>query len=284
MRLRLVVLLVAIAAAVAGTIGVRGGVLRAQGQRGAAPGELGYTDTPILPGQPWHVHDPARPHPPMVTPAAVPGGAPSDAIVLFDGKDLSKWAQHGPNGELLAPKWPVHDGIFESGGGGSLYTRESFGSIQLHVEWSAPTPPVGTSQGRGNSGVMPMGLYEIQVLDSFNNVTYADGQAAAIYGQWPPLVNAARKPGEWQTYDIIFEAPRFDGTRVVQPAFQTVFWNGIIVHNRKEVLGPVKHREVATYEPHAAELPLLLQDHANPVRFRNVWVRRLAGYDQPEKK
>jgi len=216
-----------------------------QGQRGAAPGELGYTDTPILPGQPWHVHDPARPHPPIITPASVPGGAPSDAIVLFDGKDLSRWAQHGQNGQLLTPKWPVHDGYFESGGGGSLYSREAFGSIQLHLEWAAPTPASGSSQGRGNSGVMPMGLYEIQILDSFENVTYADGQAAAIYGQWPPLVNAARKPGEWQTYDIIFEAPRFDGGRVVQPGFQTVFWNGVIVHNRKELLGPVQHRQVA---------------------------------------
>jgi 3-keto-disaccharide hydrolase len=256
----------------------------AHAQRGAAPGELGYTDTPILPGQPWHVHDPARPHPPIVTPAATVGGAPSDAVVLFDGKDLSKWAQHGQNGELQTPKWPVHDGYFESGGGGSLYTREGFGSIQLHLEWATPTPPTGSSQGRGNSGVMPMGLYEIQILDSFGNVTYADGQAAAIYGQWPPLVNAARKPGEWQTYDIIFEAPRFDGGRLVQPGYQTVLWNGVIVHNRKELLGPVKHREVAKYEPHAAELPLLLQDHANPVRFRNIWVRRLAGYDRPEKK
>src|SRR5262249_54539792 len=154
--------------------------------------------------------------------------------VLFDGKDLSKWAQHGPKDELLPPKWPVHDGYFESGGGGSLYTREAFGSIQLHVEWATPTPPKGTSQERGNSGVFPMGLYEVQVLDSYQNVTYADGQAAALYGQWPPLANVARKPGEWQTYDIVFEAPRFDGARVVQPAFLTVLWNGVLVHNRKE--------------------------------------------------
>jgi 3-keto-disaccharide hydrolase len=248
------------------------------------PGELGYTDTPMLPNQPWHVHDPARPHPPIITPASTPGGAPSDAIALFDGKDLSKWAQHGPKDELLPPKWPVRDGYFESGGGGSLYTREAFGSIQLHLEWAAPAPPKGTSQERGNSGVFPMGLYEIQVLDSYQNVTYADGQAAALYGQWPPLANVARKPGEWQTYDIVFEAPRFEGARLVQPAFLTVLWNGVLAHNRKELQGPTVHRRVLPYEPHAAELPLFLQDHGNPVRFRNVWVRRLKGYDQPETR
>jgi len=152
------------------------------------------------------------------------------------------------------------------------------------TEWATPTPPKGSSQERGNSGVFPMGLYEIQVLDSYQNVTYADGQAAALYGQWPPLANVARKPGEWQTYDIVFEAPRFDGARVVQPAFMTVLWNGVLVHNRKELQGPTQHRRVAPYEPHAAELPLFLQDHGNPVRFRNVWVRRLKAYDQPETR
>jgi hypothetical protein len=248
----------------------------------------GFTDTPMLPGLPWHVHDPARPHPPVVTPGAAPGAPPSDAIVLFDGRDLSKWAQRGTganSGTLLEPKWPVRDGYFETGARtGSLYTRESFGDIQLHIEWAAPTVVVGNSQGRGNSGVIIMGLYEIQVLDSYDNKTYADGQAAAIYGQWPPLVNAARKPGEWQTYDIVFEAPRFENGKLVKPAFQTVFWNGVMVHNRKEVMGPMVYRNVASYRtPHAAELPLMLQDHSNPVRYRNIWVRRLGTYDQPEK-
>jgi 3-keto-disaccharide hydrolase len=256
-------------------------VLTAQTQQ-PRPGDLGFTDTPMLPGLPWHVHDPARPYPAIVTPGATPGASPSDAVVLFDGKDLSKWAQHGPNNELTDPKWPVRDGYFETGAKtGSLYTRDSFGDVQLHVEWSSPVPVVGNSQGRGNSGVLLMGLYEIQVLDMFDNVTYADGQAGAIYGQWPPLVSVPRKPGEWNTYDIVFEAPRFDGGKLVKPAFQTVLWNGVIVHNRKEVMGPMIYRDVASYKtPHAAELPLMLQDHNNPVRYRNIWIRRLRGYDQ----
>jgi hypothetical protein len=256
-----------------------------QGRPQARPGDLGFTDTPMLPGLPWHVHDPARPRPPIVTPGAAPGAPPSDAVVLFDGKDLSKWSQRGPKGEVLDPKWPLRDGYFETGARtGSLYTRESFGDVQLHVEWAAPTPVVGTSQGRGNSGVLLMGLYEIQVLDSFDNLSYADGQAGAIYGQWPPLVNAARKPGEWQTYDIIFEAPRFEGNKLVRPAYQTVIWNGVVIHNRKEVMGPMIYRDVASYKtPHAAELPLMLQDHNNPVRYRNIWVRRLGTYDDGKK-
>jgi 3-keto-disaccharide hydrolase len=246
----------------------------------------GFTDTPMLPGLPYHVHDPARPHPPVVTPGATPGAAPSDATVLF-GRDLSKWAHHGTGAEsdkLLDAKWVVRDGYFETGARtGSLYTRENFGDMQLHIEWATPSVIAGNSQGRGNSGVFAMGLYEIQVLDSYENRTYADGQAAAIYGQWPPLANAARKPGEWQSYDIVFEAPRFDGGKVVKPAFQTVFWNGVVVHNRKEVIGATIYRNVATYAAHAAELPLMLQDHNNPVRYRNIWVRRLGTYDRSEK-
>lgn len=237
----------------------------------------------MLPGLPFHVHDPARPHPPVVTPGATLGAPSSDAVVLFDGRDLSKWAQH-KGAELLDPKWVVRDGYFESAQTGSLYTRDSFGDVQLHLQWASPSVIVGNSQGRGNSGIFLMGLYEIQVLDSFNNRTYADGQAAAMYGQWPPLVNAARRNGEWQTYDIVFEAPRFEGGKLVKPAFQTVFWNGVVVHNRKEAIGATVYRNVATYAtPHAAELPLMLQDHENPVRYRNVWVRRLGTYDRPEK-
>ncbi len=248
----------------------------------------GFTDTPMLPGLQWHVHDPARPHPPVVTPGATPGVAPSDAVVLFDGHDLSKWAHHGTGADsnrLLDPKWVVRDGYFETGARtGSLYTRESFGDIQLHVEWASPSVIVGNSQGRGNSGVSLIGLYEIQVLDSYNNKTYADGQAGAIYGQWPPLANVARKSGEWQTYEIVFEAPRFENGKIVKPAFETVFWNGVVVHNRKEVMGPTIYRDVASYStPHAAELPLRLQDHNNPVRYRNIWARRLGTYDRPEK-
>jgi hypothetical protein len=253
---------------------------------GQKPSDLGFTDTPMLPGLPWHVHDPARPHPPVVTPAATPGGAPSDAIVLFDGKDLSKWAQRGPTDAIVEPKWPVRDGYFEVGPkSGSLYTRDSFGDVQLHIEWSSPVPVSGNSQGRGNSGVLLMGLYEIQVLDTYSNPTYADGQAGAIYGQWPPLANVSRKPGEWNVYDIVFEAPRFENGKVVKPAYQTVFWNGVMIHNRKEVIGPMVYRDVASYKtPHPLELPLVLQDHNDPVRYRNVWIRRLRGYDQPETR
>ncbi len=247
------------------------------------PRDDGFTDTPMQPGGRWHVHDPARPRPPIVTPGAGPGTAPSDAIVLFDGRNLSQWAHRDAKGAVSDSTWAVRDGYFETGKG-SLQTRDSFGDVQLHVEWSAPAIVAGHSQDRGNSGVFLMGQYEIQVLDRFNNPTYADGQAAAMYGQWPPLANVARKPGEWQTYDIVFEAPRFENGALVKPAFQTVFWNGVIVHNRKEAIGATVYRNVAKYTPHAAELPLMIQDHANPVRFRNIWIRRLAPYDRPEKQ
>lgn len=249
--------------------------------------DLGFTDTPILPGMKWHVHDPGRPHPKVVTPGATAGAAPSDAIVLFDGKDLSKWVQHGAGpdaNKLIEPTWKVGDGWFEVGPHtGGLYTRDKFGDCQLHVEWSSPTDVRGNSQGRGNSGVLLMSRYEIQVLDAWNNPTYADGQTSAIYGQWPPLVSAPRKPGEWNTYDIVFEAPHFEGEKLLKPAYFTVFYNGVVVHNRKESMGPMVYRQVAHYTPHPAEEPLMLQDHNNPVRYRNIWIRRLKGYDEPEK-
>ena len=249
------------------------------------PGDLGFTDTPMLPGLPFHVHDVARPHPPVVTPGTAPGAPPSDAIVLFDGKDLSKWSNVDDQGKVLEPKWIVRDGYFEVvPKTGSLVTRESFGDVQLHIEWTSPTTITGNSQGRGNSGVLLMGFYEVQVLDSYNNPSYADGQAGALYGHWPPLVNAARPPGVWQSYDIVFEAPRFEGEKVVKPAFTTVIWNGVVVHNRKELAGRTVYRDVAKYTPHEPELPLRLQDHGNPVRFRNVWVRRIAGYDSQKGK
>jgi Domain of Unknown Function (DUF1080) len=247
----------------------------------------GYTDTPILPGQKWHVHDSNRPHPKMVTPGKVLGAPPSDAMVLFDGKDLSRWMQHGrgaERGKDVDPKWPVVDGYFEvAPGTGSLLTRDKFGDVQLHIEWSEPTDIKGQDQNRGNSGVLLMDRYEIQVLDSWVNVTYADGQAGSLYGQWPPLVNPIRPPGEWQAYDIVFEAPRFDGEKLVRPAMATVFFNGVLVHHRKEILGTMVHRAVAKYSPHGAEEPLSLQDHGHKVRYRNVWIRRLQGYDQPER-
>ena len=166
---------------------------------------------------------------------------------------------------------------------GDLRSKEKFGDIQLHIEWAAPAQVRGNSQNRGNSGIFLQGRYEVQVLDSSDNLTYADGQAGAIYGQWPPLANPARKPGEWQSYDIVFETPRFEGGKVTRPAYLTVFLNGGLLHNRKELMGPPVHRQVASYVAHPEEESIVLQDHQSAGRYRNIWVRRLAGYDRPEK-
>ena len=247
----------------------------------------GYSDTPVIPGQKWKVHDIDRPRPPMVQPGTMtaPVPPPSDAIVLFDGKDLSQWVQMGKRGpdrgKTMAPRWEIKDGyMISTPGTGDIFTKEKFGDIQLHVEWASPPEVCGTSQWRGNGGIMIMTRYEIQVLDSFNNPTYADGQAGSIYGQWPPLVNASRPPGEWQSFDIIFEAPKFDGEKLVKPAYATVFHNGVLLHHRQEIIGPVAHRKYNLYQAHPAEEPIRLQDHDVPVRYRNIWVRRLKGYDQ----
>ena len=231
---------------------------------GFAFAQLGYKDTPFLPDGKWRVHDLDRPRPPVVTPGAAPGAPPSDAIVLFDGRDLSRW-----NGN-----WKVENGYMQVTQG-PMRTKESFGDIQLHIEWATPNPPLNEGQNRGNSGILLMGRYEVQVLDSYESPTYADGQAAAIYGQFPPLVNACRKPGEWQTYDIIFEAPRFEGGYVKRQAYVTVFHNGVVVHAHRPFIGQMAHRMIKQYEPHPPEAPLELQDHNEPVRFRNIWVRRL---------
>jgi hypothetical protein len=237
---------------------------------------LGYDDTPLQPNGKWHVHDASRPRPPMVTPGSEPGRPPSDAIVLFDGKDLSKWATY-VKGQPTEPKWKVENGYVEVGPhSGGMNTREKFGDIQLHVEWASPAVIEGKSQDRGNSGIMLMGRYEVQVLDSWDNPTYADGQAASLYGQVPPPVNASRKPGEWQTYDIVFEAPRFDGDKLVKPAYVTLFHNGVLMHNRQELTGDTPHAKNGTYTPHGAEESLQLQNHNCSVRYRNIWVRRLA--------
>ena len=222
---------------------------------------------------PQHARD--CPAPPVVkagpAPALVP--PPSDAIVLFDGKDLSKWK--GQDGGPA--RWVVRDGYFEvAAGTGSISTAQGFGDVQLHVEWAAPNPPKGADQDRGNSGVYLMGLYEVQVLDSYGSVTYPDGQAAAVYGQYPPLVNASRPPGEWQSYDIVFHRPRFDaGGKLLQPARLTVFHNGVLVQDDVTLTGPTAHQSRPPYQAHADRLPLSLQDHAHPVRYRNIWVREL---------
>jgi hypothetical protein len=250
--------------------------------------DLGFKDTPILPGLPYHVHDSDRPHPKVVTPAVQPGGPPSDAVVLFDGRDLSHWQSLASpitkKGGSGSNEWKLENGYFEVvPGTGDLATKEKFGDVQLHIEWSEPEDITGRSQARGNSGVILMGRYEIQVLDSYNSVTYADGQAGAIYGQWPPLANPTRKPGEWNVYDIVFVAPRFEGDKVKEPAYFTVLMNGVLLHNKQPSQGPMVYRQLAHYVAHGPEEPLVLQNHNSKVRFRNIWARRLTGYDQPEK-
>ncbi len=236
---------------------------------------LGFVTLGAAAQEQWKIHDPNRPLPPVVNPgpAGPPLSAPADAVVLFNGTDLSQWV--GPKGG--AAGWKVKDGYMEVvPKSGSIRTVKSFGDCQLHVEWMAPLPVSGKSQERGNSGVFLMGLYEIQVLDCHNNITYADGMTASIYGQYPPAVNACRPPGEWQSYDIIFHRPRFaSGGHLQAPARLTVFHNGILVHECAEPTGPTGHKVRPPYKKHADRLPLMLQDHSNPVRFRNIWVREL---------
>jgi len=223
----------------------------------------------------WKAHDNERPQPAVVDPgeAAPPSSVPSDAIVLFGGEDLSNWT--GPNGK--EPKWKVNDGVMECfRGAGFVYTKEKFGDIQLHLEWASPTTVKGKGQGRGNSGVFLPGGLEIQVLDSFENETYADGGAASIYGQYPPQVNASRGPGQWQSYDIIYHLPCFDeNKKQVKPAVVTVLHNGVVVHHATEPLGPTSWVHHKKYAPGITEGTIGLQDHGNPVRFRNIWVRKL---------
>jgi hypothetical protein len=230
----------------------------------------------------WRAHDLNRPLPKIIIPPTqyLPVAPPSDAIALFDGKDISQW--EGVN--VPETKWICKDGYFECvKGSGFIRTKQGFGDVQLHIEWAAPLPAKGQSQGRGNSGVFLMERYEVQVLDSYENVTYADGQAASIYGQYPPLVNAARPPGEWQSYDIVFHRPRFDNVgKLAKPARLTVFHNSVLVQDNVDPWGGTGWQKYAPYEQHADKLPLSLQDHGNPVRFRNVWVRELS--EQPEKE
>jgi hypothetical protein len=221
----------------------------------------------------WKISDRSRPLPPVVTPGAA-GTPPSDAIVLFDGKDLSQWESNkgGP------PGWKLVNGAIELvPGSGDIRTKKAFGDCQLHIEWAEPNPPHGKDQGRGNSGVYLMSRYELQVLDSYQNETYADGQAGAVYAQTPPLVNACRPPGEWQTYNIVWHGPHFarDG-KVLRPARITVFQNGVLVQDNTELTGPTDYMHRPPYAPHPPKMPLLLQDHDQPVRFRNIWIRELS--------
>lgn len=236
----------------------------------------GFRDTPMLPDGKWKVHDADRPHPEPVTPGATPGAPPSDAVVLFDGSSLDAWE---PTGQ----PWHLENGVMtvpareEGEQASTLVSKQSFGDVQLHLEFRSPNPPQESSQDRGNSGVWFMERYEVQILDGYDNPTYADGTVGAIYGWKPPLVNASRKPGEWQSYDIVFERPRFaaDGS-VERPAYVTVFLNGVLVQNRQPFLGSTVWRDVGKYEAHADAAPIQLQDHDSPVSFRNIWVRPLS--------
>lgn len=237
----------------------------------AAGALAGVRETPR-----WKIHDLARPKPRVVTPPPqkLPLPPPPDALVLFDGDTgLSHFAaeQGGP------PKWAVKEDVLTVvPGAGGIVSKRAFGDVQIHLEWASPSPATGHSQGRGNSGIHLMGRYEVQILDSYKSDTYADGQAGALYGQHPPLVNACRPPGEWQSYDIVFRRPRFDAKgSVLKPARVTVLHNGVLVQDNSELLGPTLWLHYQPYEAHADRLPFSLQEHGNAVRFRNLWVREL---------
>jgi hypothetical protein len=254
-----------------------------------APGEqhiIGFTNTSMLPGGKWHQHDPNRPQPPVVTPGTtfsqgVP--PPSDAEVLFDGTDLSKWE----NNQGQAATWKVQDGYTEvtPPKGNDIRTTNKWSDFQLHVEWAAPTNTANLhGQDRGNSGILINDMYEVQIVDSYHDKTYPDGQAGALYGQMPPLVNPAKPPGEWQTYDIIWESPRWnDKGELIQKAAVTVLFNGVVVQHHTEYIGStdgigggVPYRGKSVYKQHEPPVFIKLQNHnSNPVRFRNIWIRDL---------
>ncbi len=233
-------------------------------------GTFGYRETPVQPWSGYRVHDPDRPLPKKIAPGDFstqdrPGRPPSDAIVLFDGKDLSKWK---PN------EWKVENGYLEATTG-RFETVDEYGSFQLHLEWRVPDPPQGGLMDRGNNGVVLMGLFEVQIFDPTTKI-YPDGQAAAIYGQTPPLVTASRKPGQWEVYDIIFLAPEFKGDKLEKPARVTVLHNGVLVQNNQEIYGTTPHARLPeAYPTGKVRGPLAFGAHKNPVRFRNIWIRPL---------
>jgi len=231
-------------------------------------GVYGYKDTPKLPWCDYLVHDCDRPAPKRITvgKAGLPQPAPSDAMILFDGRDLSAWEPSD---------WRLVDGCLEAVGGSSLRSKASFGSYQLHLEWMAPAAVAAEWYNRGNNGVMLMGLYEIQIFDSWTEKIYPDGQAAAVYGQTPPLVNAMRPPGEWQVFDICFTPPVFEGETLLQPARVTMFHNGVLVHLNTPIYGETNHRVLPESKHRLTQGPLVLGGHHCPVRFRNIWLRPL---------
>lgn len=226
----------------------------------------------------WKISDRNRPMAPVITPGtpSTPqkaGLAPSDAVLLFDGHSLAGWVDAKGN----PAQWTVADGYFQTKPGkGDIHTTQAFGDCQLHVEWQTPNPPHGTDQDRGNSGIYLMSKYELQVLDSYGSETYADGQAAAIYAQFPPLVNASLPPGQWQVYDVVFHGPRFSASgEVTRPATETVFHNGVLVQDNAVLTGPTDYMHRPPYKAHPEKMPLTLQDHDHPVKFRNIWIREL---------
>lgn len=244
-------------------------VLAAQTARSAEhvfgkDGVPGYRDTELVPGTQWHKHDPDRPQPPMVAPGKS-GGPPSDATVLFNGGDLAQFE---------TTEWKV-EGDAIIAGKGNITTKRALGDIQLHLEWAGPVESMERWSNQGNSGVLLMGLYEIQIFDSHSTKIYADGQAAAVYGETPPLVNPTLPRGEWQTFDIIFKAPVYDGDKVVSPPIVTVLHNGVVVQHATEIKGRIAHRKVVPLSPHPAKLPLTITGHNCPVKFKNIWVREL---------
>ena len=244
---------------------------------------LGYQDSPIIPGSIYHVHDGERPQPPVVDPGSAstqsaPGTPPSDATVLFTGTDVSGWISAGDGSPA---KWTAEGGILNVvPGTGDIKTAGEYGDGQYHVEFASPTIVKGEGQGRGNSGVFIFGIYEFQVLDCYQNPTYPDGTVGGIYGQYPPLANAIRKPGDWNVYDILWTGPKFDGDKLVSPAYATVILNGVVLHKHQELQGPTQHRTTTEYVPHPPVGPLKLQDHGDLVRFRNIWYRPI-GEQKP---
>lgn len=227
----------------------------------------------VIGGHRWAVHDMERPLPEVVKAGEQAGEAPSDAIVLFDGKDLSQWECAEDGGPA---KWNVKNGYMEVvEDTGDIQSKQGFGDCQLHVEWCVPVEEKHEGQDMGNSGVYLMSKYEVQVMNSYENRTYADGQAGAMYGQSPPLVNACRGLGEWQSYDIIFHRPVFMLGLAVKPARITVLHNGVLIQDNFKIEGETVWKKRAKYKSHGDKLPLLLQDHGHPVRYRNIWLREL---------
>lgn len=220
----------------------------------------------------WGVHDPNRPLPKKVSPGETNIDAPSDAIILFDGKNFDQWTSC----TKTPITWKLNDNYMEVfPQSGNIYSKQAFGNIQLHIEWFVPKNSVKKGQKKGISGIFFMGLYKLQIIDALENKAYADGTVGAIYGQTPALVNAAKDAGNWQYYDIIFRAPVFKKKKLVRPAFITVFLNGVLIHNNTEIYGPAAYKKTVPYKAHEKKLSLMLQDHGQPVRYRNIWIREL---------